>query len=197
MKRNTFRLTLSAVFLALAALACNLNLPSPPKPPIPSLVPSAGDADAFEQGFQNAVNQASQTGTFTVTINQVQFSSWLALRAPDYARQNGYEWPLKDVQAALDNGKITLYGVVSQPNVPDTPSQVVFTPAIDANGELAVTVESGQVGVVGVPADVLNSLTETIKETLRGQLAQIQGRYRLNSLMISGGSLTVSGQVIQ
>jgi uncharacterized protein YpmS len=132
-----------------------------------------------------------------VVISQNQFSSWLALRAPDYAKQQGYDWPLKDVQAALDNGKITVYGVLVRDNVPDTPAQVIFTPSIDANGALAVSVDSGQVGIVGVPSSVLDSVTKTIKDTLDSQLQQIQGRYKLTALTISGGNLNVSGQVIQ
>ena len=184
------------IALALSALACGINMPSNPQPPMPAFVPSANDASAFEQSFTNAVSQASQTGNFNVTIDQQQFSSWLALRAPDYARQQGYDWPLKQVQASLNNGKITLYGVLSQPNVPDTPTQVIFTPSIDSTGGVAVTVDSGQVGVLGVPSTILQNLTTTIKNVLTTQLAQIQGRYKLNNLAIANGTMTVSGQVL-
>lgn len=192
-----YRAVLAGALLALSALACNLNvnLPSNPQPPIPSLVTSAADADAFERSFEQAISQAVQSGTFTATINQQQFSSWLALRAPDYARQQGYQWPLKNPQAGLNDGKITLYGIVSQPNVPETPAQLIFTPSIDANGEFAVKVESGQVGVVGLPADILNNLTKTIRDKLAGQLDQLKGRYRLTSLTVANGSLTIAGQV--
>ncbi len=195
MKRH--QLVFCGIALLASILACNLNvnLPSNPKPPIASLTPSVGDADAFEQAFQQAVNQASQTRQFNVTITQQQFSSWLALRAADYARQNGYDWPLKEVQAGLNDGKITLYGVITQQNVPDTPAQIIFTPSIDANGALAVAVDSGQLGIVGVPKSLLDKLTQTIKDMLSGQLAQIQGRYQLTSLTIANGALTVSGQI--
>ena len=183
------RVLLAGFLLVAATLAC--NLPTNPQPPIPSLTPSTGDADAFESNFQQAVNQASQTGIFNVTITQQQLSSWLALRAQGFAQQHGYEWPFKNVQAGLDNGKIILYGVIVQPNVPETPAQVIFTPSIDGNGQLAVKIESGQVGIVGMPSDVLNKLTDTIRNILTGQLAQIQGRYRLTNLTIANGGLTV------
>jgi hypothetical protein len=197
MKTPTVRLFLAGLFIALAMLACNLNvnLPSAPKPPNPSLTPSTNDADAFEQSFQNAVNQVQQNGTFSASVTQAQFSSWLALRAADYAKANGYEWPLKEVQAGLDNGKITLYGVIVQQNVPETPSQLIFTPYIDANGELAVNMESGQVGIVGIPKSALDKLTNTLRETLASQLNAIKGRYKLTSLTIANGTLTVAGQI--
>ena len=43
MKGRYFGIFLAGVMLLAAALAC--NLPSNPQPPVPSLIPSAGDAD--------------------------------------------------------------------------------------------------------------------------------------------------------
>jgi hypothetical protein len=184
--------------LMASALACNLdvNVPSNPKPPIPSLVASTGDADAFEQGFSQAVALASSTGQFNVAVTQEQFSSWLALRAPTYAQQQGYDWPLKDVQAGLSDGKVMLYGIITQQGTPDTPAQIIFTPSIDANGELAVSIDSGQLGIVGVPQSLLNSLVNTVKNMLAAQLAQIKGKYKLTGLSIANGTLNVSGQIV-
>jgi hypothetical protein len=183
--------------LLMGVLACTITPPSPPKPPLSGFSPSLQEATAFEQSFQSALQNAAQSGTFTVTVTQNQLSSWLALRGPEYAKAQGYDVPVKDVQAALDGGRITLYGVINQPNVPDTPAQIVFTPSIDADGQLAVKVESSQVGVVGVPASVTDNLTKTIRDSLESQLGQVKGRYRLTRLTLSGGSLTVSGQIVR
>src|SRR5258706_4606006 len=133
MRRNTFstrmcrpmralKIVAAGLWFVLAGLACNLNVPSNPQAPMPSLVPSQNDAAAFEQNFQQAIAQASTTKQFNVTINQQQLSSWLSLRAQGFAQQKGYEWPLKNVQAGLDNGKITLYGIITQKDVPETPA---------------------------------------------------------------------------
>ena len=197
MHKMAKQLALVGVMLMAAVLACNANLPSNPQPPIPSLQASTGDADAFEQQFKQAISQASSTGKFTATISQQQLSSWLVLRAPDFAKKQGYEWPLNNVQAGLNDGKITLYGVINEQNLPQTPAQIIFTPSIDGNGELAVKVDSGQVGVVGVPADILGNLNKAIKDMLTSQLSQIKGRYKLDNLAVANGSLTVSGQVVQ
>jgi hypothetical protein len=197
--RNLLFAALATVTIVGSIVACNLNvnMPSNPQPPIPSLVASDADANAFEQNFQQAVNQGVQTGTFSASITQQQLSSWLILRAANFARQNGQEWPLKNVQAGLSNGKITLYGVIVKEGVPETPAQVIFTPSIDTNGELAVKIDSAQIGVVGVPNSVLDELTKTLKDTLTGQLNQIKGKYKLTNLSISNGTLTIAGQVVQ
>src|SRR5690348_10590901 len=127
------RVCVLLISLTIPAMACAVSMPSNPQPPIATFTPSPADASAFEQNFTDAVSQSAQTGTFNITVNQAQFSSWLALRAPSYAAQQGYTWPLKDVQAGLNDGKITVYGVIVQQNVPETPGQVIFTPSIDPN----------------------------------------------------------------
>jgi len=195
MKPASIRICLAMSLLTMAVLACNINLPSNPQPPMATFVPSQNDASAFEKNFNDAISQAQQTNTFNVTVTQQQLSSWVALNAGVYAKQQGYDWPLKQAQVGLDNGKITLYGVVSAQNVPDTPAEVIFTPSIDANGEIAVKVDSGQFGIVGIPAALLDSLTKAIKDALSSQLQQIQGRYRLSSLVVASGTLNVAGQI--
>ena len=198
MKPVSIRIILVASLLTMATLACNIsniNMPSNPQPPIPGFVPSPNDASAFEKNFTDAITQAQQTGTFNVTVTQQQLSSWVALNAPAFAKQQGYDWPLTQAQVGLDNGKITLYGVVSAPKIPDTPAQVIFTPSIDANGAIAVKVESGQFGIVGLPTALLDTLTKAIKDALSSQLNQIQGRYKLSALTVASGTFTVSGQI--
>lgn len=192
MKISTFRFSLALVFLLTAMLAC--ALPSNPQPPLPSLTPSTAGADAFEKAFQDAVSQ-SKNGAFTVIIKQEDLSSWLALRAPDLAKQQGYEWPLKNVQAGLSDGKITLYGILSVKNVPETAIQLVVTPSIDAQGQIAIKIESGQLGIVGVPADLTQNLSKTVQQTLTNQLAQLKGKYKLTALTIKDGVLTLTGQM--
>jgi hypothetical protein len=186
---------LKLILLALILTAC--NLPSYPKPPIPEYTVSENDAVSAETTVETAVNEISQTGRLNVTLTQEQVSSWLALRAPGYASQYGYTWPLKDVQAALNDGKLMIYGIVVQQNVPETAAQIVVVPQIDANGKLVVKVEGGQFGLAGLPADVTQQFNTTIQEMLGQLTAEFGANYRLESLVIANGTLTVTGQVTQ
>jgi hypothetical protein len=183
------------LLLILPVLFAACNMPSYPKPPDPSFTPSDAEANAFEQAFQAGVDQVQQSGGFNITVSQQQLSSWIALRAPSYAQQNGYQWPMKDAQVSLTDGKILIYGIILQPNVPETAGQIIVKPSIDANGQLAVSVESGQFGIAGLPSDVLNNLNKTIRDTIASQLAQISNKYRLTMLNITNGSLQIAGQV--
>jgi uncharacterized protein YpmS len=188
------RLRTAAFTLAclLTVLACGL---SAPQPPVPSLVASTADAGAFEQAVGAAATQAASTGNFSLSVTQEQLSSWLQLKAPQYARSAGHDWPFKDIQAGLSNNKITIYGVIDQQGVPQTPAQIVFTPSVAADGSLAISIDSGQVGVVGLPADTLKSVTATIKDTLNQQLARIKNNYHIATLTIADGQLTIAGSI--
>lgn len=194
MRTSTRGLGLVVFCLGIAILAC--GLPSNPQPPLPSLTPSTADADAFEKSFADAASQA-KNGVFTITVTQISLSSWLALRAPAVAKQQGYDWPLKNVQAGLNDNKITLYGILSVEKVPETPIQLVVTPSIDTSGGLAIKIESGQLGIVGVPSDLTDKLSKTIQDTLTAQLGQINAKYKLTSLTIKDGTLTLVGQIVQ
>ncbi|HLY24831.1 MAG TPA: hypothetical protein VKQ72_00735 [Aggregatilineales bacterium] len=195
MRTSPVHVIVTVIALGLSALACNIALPSAPSAPIPTFVASPKDASDMEQSFRNAVNQASTTGNFNVSITQQQISSYLALNGAALAAQEGYQWPFKSVEVALNGGKITVWGVIAQQGIPDTPSQVVFTPSIDGAGQLTVTVDSGQIGIVGVPSSILADVTKSIRSLLTGQLAQIQGHYKLTALTINNGAMTVGGQV--
>ncbi len=195
MRKSPVHLIVTVIALGLASLACSINLPSAPQAPIPTFVPSAKDASDMEQSFNNAVNQAETTGKFSISVTQQQLSSYLALNGPSLATQEGYQWPFKTVEVGLSGGKITVWGVISQQGVPDTPSQIVLTPAIDTTGQLTVTADSGQIGIVGLPSSVLSNVNNSIRSLLTGQLAQLQGHYKLTALSVDNGSMTVAGQV--
>ncbi len=194
MNRLWSRSFLFSLIILLAGLAC--NLPGYPQAPIPALTPSAGDAAAFEQAFRQAADQARQGGTFQISVTQGQLSSWIALRGPEIARSQGIQWPLRDAQVGLNDGKIALYGILVQQGVPETAVQVVLRPSINAAGGLSIAVESGQFGIASVPADVLNNLNTTLQNALNNQLAQIQAHYRLTGLSIANGALTLTGQIV-
>ena len=192
MKTSISGVILAVICLTMTILAC--GLPSNPQAPLPSLTPSTAEADAFEKSFQDAIAQA-KNGVFTISVTQEGLSSWLALRAPTLAKQQNFDWPLKNTQAGLSDGKINLYGVLSIKNVPETPTQIIVTPSIDTTGQLAIKIESGQLGIVGVPADLAQNLAKIIQSILTKQLEQSTTSYKLTQLIIKDGTMTLTGQI--
>src|SRR5260221_11853834 len=89
MRTSPVHVIVTVIVLALSSLACNIALPSAPAAPIPTFVPSPKDASDMEQSFRNAVNQASTSGNFNVSVTQQQLSSYLALNGPALAARTG------------------------------------------------------------------------------------------------------------
>lgn len=198
-KLRSVSANLAAIFLILAALAC--NFPGYPQPPATATSMPPGQVTpnsiTFEQVFIQAVQQATPDGKFNATVTQEQFTDWLAVRAPQYAQSQNQEWPFKNSQATFKDGKVVLYSVLAQKGAPESPVQLELTPAVDANGQFTFRVTSGRMGILPVPDALLGRVTEIIQDAANGQLNQIKGKYKLFTLAVGSGTLTVAGQLIR
>ncbi len=183
--------------MALIAAVVACSFPSSPQPPIASLVASTQQAATFEDTIVQAVQQAGVDGQFSATVTQDQFSSWLQLKAPQYAKDNKQDWPFKNGQAAFKNGKVQIYAILTQPNTPETAVQLVLIPVIDANSEFQMTVDSAQLGIMGVPGPLLAKITDIIQTAVNGQMSCYKGKYKLSQLSVGDGTVTVAGRIIR
>ncbi len=168
-----------------------------PQPPIPNLSVSTQSAATFEEVFIRAVQQAAKDGKFNATVTQEQFSSWLAIKAPQYAQQQGQEWPFKNSQAAFKDNNVVLYSVLAQKGAPESAVQLILKPSIDSNGEFQVKVESGQLGAFGIPGAILTRVSEIIQQAVDGQMNRIKGQYKLFTLVVNNGTVSVTGQLLR
>ncbi len=184
-----FRMTLVAGALSAAALACglpSLGGPTPPASPIPVSTQSAGEV--FEQ--LEAAATSATAGQVSVTFTEVQLTSLVAtsLENPD-----NQDLPLRDPQVYLRDGKIQLYGTADYQGLQTTAS-IVIAVSIDADGRLAFVAESGSLGPIAMPQDLLDTATTTLNEALTGQFTTALSGVRLNAITIGDGQLTVTGQ---
>ncbi len=194
-KRTYFILATILGALLAAIIAC--TLPGNPQPPLPSYVPSTQAAATFEQTIIDSIAQAAPDGTFSTTVTQEQFSSWLQIKAPAYAAIQKQSWPFKDGQAAFKNAKVTIYATLMQAGAPESPVQLVLIPGIATDGEFKITVDSAQMGIFGVPGALLSHITDIIQTSLNGQLGQYKGRYTLTAITVGNGTISVNGKVIR
>jgi hypothetical protein len=189
---------LFVALVSVVSLAC--NAPVYPQDPLPNYTANQADADSLESALAEAANTAAQTNQFTVTVTEAQLTSWLTLYAPTYAAQQGFQFPVRNPKVTLQNGQIRLFGLVSQPNVPETAAQLIVVPSVDANGQLSVSIQGGQFGVAGIPQDMLNNLNTQIRDTLLSVVSQVTAQtgasYRITGLNIANGAMTLSGQIV-
>ena len=190
------RLSLFAALTALlaAALACSLPLGGPGRPG-PEIPVSEEAAQRAERKVEAALEQATQTRTFSLTVTQEEITSWVNLRATQYAQQTGEKIPLNDLQIYLSDNVVRLYGGYDDGGV-SASALVTLTPSVTPSGQIAVQIASAQVGPVALSADQLQSINQAIQSNLDALMTRLEGRYQIVSLLISEGALTASVQVL-
>lgn len=193
MKRRSAPVVAS-LLLALAALACNLPVGGPPRPG-PAIPVSEEAAQRAEQKVAAALEAASQTRSFTVTLTQEEVTSWVALRAETYALQAGERVPLDNLQIYLDDNVVRLYSDYNDSGV-SAGALVTVTPRVTPAGLVEAEVTAAQVGPVALSAADLEALNQAIHDNLSAAMARLEGRYQITGLSVDDGLITVSGQVL-
>lgn len=183
------RLVVLAGALSAAALACGLPAlggPTPPASPIPVSTQSAGEV--LEQ--LRAAATSAVVGQVSVTFTEVQLTSLVAtyLDNPD-----NQDLPLREPQVYLRDGKIQLYGTATYQGL-ETTAAIVIAVNLEADGRLTFAAESGSLGPLAMPQDLLDTATTALNEALTGQVTTTLGGVRLNAVTIGDGQMTLTGQ---
>jgi hypothetical protein len=178
--------SLSAVILM--QLACTVFVGGPPYPTTPIAVSTEAVA-SFEQQVQAAQTAASQSGSITLTINETQITSLLAMyldSQPDPFIQNP--------QVTLRNGEIQVYGKASRGNL-EANVRVVLTAQIDPDGHQVITVTSANFGPLPAPKGLNDTISALIDQAFSGTIGPAATGLRLESITIADGTLTLTGRV--
>lgn len=164
-----------------------------PQPPAPAFTPDAVAANQFESAIQQAQDSASRQGSFSITVNEDQASSWLNLQAQSVA--DG-EIPLENMQVRFQNGISTLYGEVNAFDVTNVSMEFSVALMVAPDGSLEVEVTESNIFGVSVPGSVREDVSEQMQEAIDNELRRVNQRYQLNAITANNGTLTVTGRVI-
>jgi len=189
MMRLAHRLQPAVLFIACvlaAGLACSVPGLSSPTP-IPVSTEAAGELVATLTSITPGPG-----GEISVTLTQEQLTSYVATelaRSPDV--------PLTEPQIVLDDGKIAMTGSLTLEGVP-TASEMVLEATAGTTGKPEVTVLSAKIGLLPVPAEVLDAASEVIEVGLARAIDEAAGgRVSLTGLTIDDGVMTAEGTISQ
>ena len=188
MKNQKHLILLSLVVLALIPLACTIFVGGPqyPAASIPVSTEAVGNLDQMLQVAQTA---AAQSGTLTLSINETQLTSLLAMKLdsqPDPFIQNP--------QVYLNNGEIQVFGRATKGNL-QANVRIVLTTSIDSEGQPVITVTSADFGPFPAPQGLNNTVSAFIDQAFTGVFGPAATGLRLESINIANGIMTLTARV--
>jgi len=185
-RKNFIALALLALLLAIIACTINIGGPDYPTPAIPI---STEALLSLEQNIQTAVASGAQSGQITLVITEPQLTSYLAFKLETQSDPF-----ITNPQVYLRDGEIQIYGTARQGYFEATVS-IILTAGADEQGQLKIELTSADFGPLPVPDDLKGAVTAIITEAYTGMLGPIATGFRLESIIITDGTMTLTGRI--
>lgn len=171
----------------------NANAPEPPISE--NFTASRAEAQAFDAEIQRAKTMATTntSGWFTVTFTERQVSSWLEYEGATLADDENNVFPFHDIQVGLDDGQMTFYGKMDRL---DLPVEVVLTPVISGDGAMEFEITSVDVGGLGLPGVLLDSVSDQFRDMVIKPFDDLPGDalyFDAQSFYLDDGTFIVQG----
>ena len=182
------KLVLAFLALALATLACSIFVGGPNYPATP--IPASTEAvQSLQTQVQQSMATGTATGTITLNITEEQLTSYLA-----YYLQSQPNPLVTDPQVQLRNGQMTVFGKVQQ-GMFIANASITMTVGVDANGQPTVQITQEDFGPYPAPQGLNSAISALVAEAFTGSLGPVATGFRLESISIAEGVMTVMGRI--
>ena len=184
-RKISFLAGLSVLLMSILACTINIGGPAYPNQPIPVSTQAAGE---LQSGWQTAVAAGAESGQVTLVVTEPQLTSYLAAQLQTQAQ------PLfTNPQVYLRNGQIQIYGTATQGYF-QANILIVVSAGVDPQGQILIDVTTADFGPMPVPAGLKDSVTAAIQEAYTGAIGPAAIGFRLESITVANGSMTISGR---
>ncbi|MFH1186030.1 MAG: LmeA family phospholipid-binding protein [Chloroflexota bacterium] len=174
--------------LAVATLACSVFVggPSFPDPPIPN---SPEALQSLQADLEKAVFESLTEGTLRLTITQEQLTAYLA------SRLSMQDPPLiTEPQVVLGEQEMVVYGR-ARAGIFEANLAVTAQFAIDQSGQPEFRISDAELGPLPMPQALRDSIAAAVDEALTGYIGPVAIGFRLESIEISSGIMTITGRL--
>ncbi len=186
MKNKAFLLRLGFLVTILSIIACTINIGGPTYPgqSIPVSTEAAGE---IQQVVQTAVSAAGASGQITLVFTETQLTSFL------YYRLNAQPQPLfENPQVFLQDGQIRIFGTAHKGYFLATIS-IILSAGVNDQGQLNLALTSADFGPLPIPSGISEAITSIIQEAYTGAIGPMATGFRLESVTIENGTMTIIG----
>ena len=188
MKNHKITLFICLIILALAILACTMNIGGPayPAPVIPVSTEAVGELQSSQE---TAIAAGAGTGQVALSFTEPQLTSYL------YYKLQSQDQPLiTNPQVYLRDGQLQVYGTASEGYFEAT-VRIILSAGVDEKGQLKIELTSADFGPIPVPIGLKDIISATLQEAYIGALGPVATGFRLQSITISDGALAITGQI--
>lgn len=189
MKNRYISPALFLVLLALPSFACAVFVGGPDYPA--QTVPvSSEEAQSLKIQIEEALLAGAESGIVSLQITESQLTSYLAQKL-----QASQPPPFTDPQVLLRNGQMQVYGKFNR-GMFAANMLVVMNVSVDpATNQPKIEVASADFGPFPAPEGLNAAVSAALGETLTGSLGPVAVGFRLESIAIADGSMTLMGRI--
>ncbi len=185
MKKKIF---LAIITLTFSTLACSIFVGGPAYPPT-SVPVSTDAAQSLHDQVQQAATAGAQSGTISLQITESQLTSYLA----NYLASQPNPL-ITNPQVLLRNGQMQVFGQAQQGMFTANVS-ITMQVSVDANGQPQIDITKTDFGPLPAPQGLNDAASSLIQQAFTGSLGPAATGFRLESITIADGVMTVSGRV--
>jgi hypothetical protein len=175
--------------LMLASMACSIFIGGPDYPA--QTVPvSTSEVQNMQTQVANAFVDGAKTGVVTIKITESQLTSLVAAKM--LAQENP---PFTDPQVLLRDNQMQLYGKIKRGSF-SANVLILATVGIDpVTGAPKVEVVSVDFGPFPAPEGMNAAINAVVAEAFTGSFGPVATGFRLESIVIADGVMTMTGRI--
>lgn len=173
--------------LVFSTLACSIFVGGPAYPDTP--IPVSTEAvQSLQDQVKQAIADGAQTGTVTLQITEGQLTSYLAFKFDSQAN------PLiTDPQVQLRNGQMKIFGK-AQRGMFNANISITMNVSVDDQGKPQIEITQADFGPLPAPQGLNDAVSAVVGEAFTGSLGPVATGFRLESITIADGAMTVVGR---
>lgn len=173
--------------LLVATLSCSIFVGGPAYPE-ETVTATTATPESLQDQIQAAVTAGAQTGEVSLQITEGQLTAWLAQKVSEQAHPI-----ITDPRVYLQAGQMKVYGKASS-GIFVANVRFTLSVSVDASGQPQIDIVQTDFGPIAAPPGFNEAVAASIREAFTGWLGPVATGFRLDTITIGDGSMTVTGR---
>ncbi len=183
------KLYLFIISLTFVLLACSIFVGGPDYPA--QTVPASPDeGQGMRQQLEQALIAGAETGLVSLQITENQLTSYLADKIAQKTSP-----PFTDPQILLRDGQMHIYGKITRSWITANMLITMNVGVDQITGEPKIEIASADFGPFPAPEGINSAVSAIIAEAFTGTLGPVAVGFRLESIAIADGIMTMTGRI--